>query len=137
MNPSPLYTHSLPFISGPDEISNEDYHRGEAYKEFVSSSNLKNYLISPKYARYTQLHPKTEQTKAMEEGSVYHDYLASLVNCKNLSAFPWIAFDKPPVNTRTGKPFGKDSQAYIDAENEFLSDNPNKKVCDASTIRMV
>ena len=126
----------LPYISGPGEISNEDYHRGELYKSYISSSGLKNYLVSPKYARWAQLHPELKQsTPAMIEGTIYHDLMESYTNYGNDSMFPWIAFDKPPINPRTGKPFGEDSKVYLEALAEFRDDNPGKFIGPANMIR--
>jgi hypothetical protein len=133
----PTLPHPLPYISGPDEISNEDYHNGETYREFQSSTHLKHYAISPKYARYTQLNPKFEQTKGMQEGSVLHDYLASLTNYGDLRAFPWISFDEPPINSKTGKAYGKDSDAYTVALSEYLNANPGKVICEQGFIQNV
>ena len=133
----PPLPHGLPYISGPDEISNHEYHHGETYLPFISSTSLKHYTISPKYAQWSRLHPKKDQTKAMLEGSVYHDYLASLVNYHDLRAFPWISFNEPPVNPKTGKVYGEDTKIYTDAINEFANAHPGNFLCDQSTINMV
>ena len=106
--------HAIPYISKPNEIPNEAYHHSDDYKKFASSSNLKNYAISPKYARYTQLHPEEKKTSpAMKFGSVYHDYLASIVNHGDLSEFylQWRAFE-PPMNPKTNLSYGVGTKAY-------------------------
>ena len=120
---------NLPYISGPNEIPNEEYHRGEAYRDYISSTSLKHYQISPKYARWAQLHPEDKQTPAMMEGSVYHDLLASLTNFGDDREWGWVSFDKPPINLKTGRPYGEDSQAYQIELDFFRQQNPGKQIC--------
>lgn len=118
----------LPYISGPSEISNEAYHHSPLYLDYLSSSGLKNYQISPKYARYAQLNPTDKSTPAMIEGTMYHDLLESYVNYGDNRAFPWISFNNPPINSKTGNPYGNDTQTYQYALMEFQHANPGKKI---------
>lgn len=34
------------------DLPNEEYHRGERFKDFLSSTQIKDYMVSPKFARY-------------------------------------------------------------------------------------
>jgi len=114
----------LPFISKPDEIPINDYH-GEKFKEFCSSSTLKTFLTSPKKAKYWMDHPDEKpNTAALKFGSVYHDHLAAMTNgtdCNN-----WQIFE-PPVNEKTGKPYGNTSRAWDEAMIEQAV--PDKELC--------
>lgn len=128
----------LPYISQPNEISNNDYHNGEQYEKFISSSELKQILVSPKWFKYFQDHPNDTRTISLENsmrGSVYHDMLCSIVNTGGTDAFKevWAVFN-PPVNEKTGKPFGYDSNAYLNAYNEFTALNPGKEICGQTEI---
>ena len=40
------------------DLPNEEYHRGERFKDFLSSTQIKDYMVSPKFARYKALHPE-------------------------------------------------------------------------------
>lgn len=125
---------NLPKTSKPGEIPNEEYHYGEEYRNFISSSQLKNYLVSPKYAHYVQQHPRETQTMGMLEGTIYHDLLESKVN-KTL--FTWVSFDDPPINSRTGKPFGSDTIAYQSELEKFKSEHPGCKVAPVDLLENV
>lgn len=128
----------LPYISGPNEISNDAYHNGEEYAKFISSSELKQMLISPKWFRYCQDHPDETRSISLEnatKGSVYHDMLMCIVNSGDTASFynTWAVFD-PPVNPKTGKVYGYDTQAYVGAYEEFKSLNPGKEICSQAEI---
>lgn len=124
---------TLPYISAPNEISNQDYHNGAQYEKFISSSELKQLLVSPKWFRYFMDHPDETRTISLEnanKGSVYHDLLQSIVNTGDTASFynAWAVF-VPPVNPKTGKQVGYDSQAYLGAYGEFKLLNPGKELC--------
>ena len=67
-------------------LPNEEYHRGERFKDFLSSTQIKDYMVSPKFARYKALHPEMFEIsiEASEKGSLYHDAMESLVNTGTL-----------------------------------------------------
>ena len=54
-----------------DNLSNEDYHRGEDYRRYISSTQLKHYAVSPAYARRKMAEPD-EQTPAQAFGALVH-----------------------------------------------------------------
>lgn len=120
----------LTYVSKPGEITNEDYHYEEESRKYYSSSQLKNYLISPKYARYVWLNPEKKDTDALELGSVYHAILESRVNN---TPMPYVAFDGP-INERTGKPYGRDTLAYQNGMVEFESENQGALICSNANL---
>lgn len=132
------FPYQLPFISAPNEISNDDYHNGKMFEKFISSSELKQLQISPKWMKYCQDHPEDTRNISIEnamKGNVYHDMLASYTTFGDFSEFEknWAVFD-PPVNPSTGKSYGYDSMKYVAAYQEFLILNPGKGVCSQAEI---
>lgn len=126
----------LPFISSPEGITNHEYHNGERFKEFISSSILENWLISPKYARYKELNPEPEEYKQhFAAGSIWHDMLAGLVNAGNLEKYKrhWHIFE-PPINKTTGNAYGPTTNAYQDAVALALQKNPGKELCASTDV---
>ncbi len=120
----------LPFISKPSEITNEDYHNSDQFKEFCSSSMLKLMLVSPKYARYALDNPKDIESEAKSQGSVYHSMLESLANRGDLSGFDedYFIFN-PPKNPRTNNPYGFDTKAYQEAVECEVQSNEGREPC--------
>lgn len=100
----------LPYIT--DDLSNEDYH---SVIEFISSSNLKDILISPLEYKY-QSKTKKEQTPAMLFGSQYHSYMESIINNGDESKFEYINLRNydVPTKEKTGKMYGIDTQKMQD-----------------------
>lgn len=130
----------LPYISGPNEIPNEAYHSSVEYEKYISSSELKQMLVSPKWFKYAQDNPADTRTISLEnatKGSVYHDLLASIVNTGNTDSFreSWAVFDAP-INEKTGSPFGYDTKAFLGAYQEFQFLNPGKEICSESDIEL-
>lgn len=113
-----------PVITG---LPNEVYHHGEGYEQYLSSTQLKDFLVSPKYARYKMEHPEEFNLSddALEFGSMYHAYMESLLNTGDDRAFlkEYHVFEAP-VNEKTGKPYGRDTQKYISALEEAKAKNP-------------
>lgn len=112
-------------------LSNEEYHNGEPWRGYVSSTQLKHYLRSPKAFRFAQDNP-TEQTEAQRFGSLFHDLMACLAAANGEWAQgyeAWLGglarFD-PPINERTGQPYGTTTKAYAEAYQQFLADNEGK-----------
>ncbi len=116
-----------------DNIENERYHRSEEFSDYFSSSQIKNYLVSPKYSRYAWLNPEDKTSDALEFGSLYHDALACKVNKTD---FNYTSFEGP-INPKTGKQYGEDTQAYQSAKIEFLSANPGVKLCKQDHMNVV
>lgn len=123
-------------------LSNEDYHHGKQWREYVSSSQLKHYLRSPKAFHYTLDNP-TAQTDAMKFGSLFHGLMECLAMHKgdySMAHDKWIknviSF-LPPVNEKTGLPYGATTKAYADAYQQFLADNEKKTIASAQDVTLV
>lgn len=99
-------------ITQINNLSNEDYHNGEAYNDYWSSSNLKEYLKTPREANYQKYLAPAKSTDAFTFGNQLHDYLAS--KHINGQPFDWNIFE-PPINPSTGKPYGVGTNKYIEA----------------------
>lgn len=123
----------LPYVSKPDEIPISDYH-GEKFKEFISSSTLKMFLKSPKFAKFMMDNPneKAFNGDAARIGSLYHDHLAAMTNGKDCDK--WNIFN-PPVNPKSLNYYGPTSQAWVDAMTAQAV--PGKELCLASDIKLV
>lgn len=103
-------------------LSNEAYHNDPPYSDYLSSTQLKAYLASPKAAKYQRDNP-TPQTDAQRFGSLFHDLMASLSGVKGEIPqdlveksvnYRTMVFD-PPINEKTGKPYGVGTKAYTEA----------------------
>lgn len=106
------------------ELPNEEYHRGEGYKEYLSSTQLKDYLISPKYAHLCRTDPnfQKETTEAMRKGTLFHDCMAFIVNGGTIQDYiDTLAIFEAPINSKTGQPYGTTTKAYQEAYQEWLS----------------
>lgn len=129
---------TLPYISAPNEITNDEYHNGDRFSKFISSSELKQLQVSPKWFRYSQDNPSDARTISLEselKGSVYHDLLCCIVNTGSTESFKnACAVFTAPVNVKTGKPFGYDSQTFLSAYNEFSALNPGKEIYSQTEI---
>lgn len=114
-----------PIIIGLD---NELYHRGDGYDQYLSSTQIKDFLVSPKYAKYKKEHPEefVISDDALEFGSMYHAYMESLHNHGDDREFAkFYTVFEAPVNEKTGKPYGRDTQKYISALEAAQAENPN------------
>ena len=113
-----------PIIAG---LPNEEYHYGKGYEQYLSSTQLKDFLVSPKYARYKHDHPEefAISDDALEFGSMYHAYMESVLKFGDDSEFKkhYHVFDAP-VNEKTGKPYGCDTQKYIAALELAKAEHP-------------
>lgn len=122
---------NLPYISAPAEIPNEEYHNGERFKDFASSSNLKNILTSPLWMKYCMDHPEDDDpTKEWKlEGGCYHDMLSSITNTGGMDEFEanTAVFD-PPINKTTGEPYGYSTNAFKSVFEGFQANNPGKAI---------
>jgi len=122
------FPYQLPYVSKPNSIPNEDYHRNEVFKPFISSTGLKAYKTSPLWFKYAWENEAGDIGKEAEvRGNAYHDYLASIANFGDDSGFlkDYVIF-KEPTNPRTGEPYGVSTKAYATAEEEILEANPGK-----------
>lgn len=127
----------LPYIDA--DMPNDQYHRGEWQKEFISSTQFKNYIISPKYFLYCRENPNARSIslEASMQGSVYHSMLASLTNKHNLEDFEkeYFVFEAP-INQKTGSAYGINTQAYLAAYNEALAANPGREATSEAEVKL-
>lgn len=130
------FPFSLPYISKPDAIPNEEYHNSEQYGAFISSTGLKQYKTSPLWFKYAVENDAGDISKeAQVMGNGYHDYLASLANCKSDKLFmDAYAIFEEPVNPRTGEPYGISTKAYAEAEEKARADNPGKMLITQASL---
>ena len=122
------FPFTLPYVSKPDAIPNEDYHGSEKFAAFISSTGLKHYKTSPLWFKHViETDDGGISKDAQVMGNAYHDYLASIANCGDTKLFfdNYVLFTEP-VNPRTNEPYGISTKAYTDAEEQARADNPNK-----------
>lgn len=102
-------------------LPNHAYHHEAPYSEYLSSSQLKRYAVSPKAFKFALDNPTEEKSDALRFGSLFHDCMAALAEgatiCEVLDA---IAVFQPPVNDRTGNPYGPTTEKYRTAYLQFL-----------------
>lgn len=126
-----------PIIIGLD---NELYHRGDGYDQYLSSTQIKDFLVSPKYAKYKKEHPEefVISDDALEFGSMYHAYMESLHNHGDDREFAkFYTVFEAPVNEKTGKPYGRDTQKYISALEAAQAENPNLTFVSEDRVELV
>lgn len=104
-------------------LSNEQYHYGEEERQYLSSSGLKKYLISPKAYKHFIDNPVDEKSDALRFGSLFHDCMAALAEGGLLDdVIDAIAAFEPPINEKTGQPYGSTTKAYAAAYEKFTAE---------------
>lgn len=102
-------------ITQVDNLDNNIYHNSEKYSEYWSSSNIKKYMETPREAKFQKDKTEHDETKAMNQGSKLHDYLAS----KHIKGqkFDYNIFEAPVHLTGKykGQAYGYDTKAYQEA----------------------
>jgi len=121
-------------------LSNDQYHNGEIYRDYLSSTQMKDFLVSPKYARYKWEHPEEFQlsVESLEFGSMYHALMESYVSKGDDSDFieHYHVFEAP-LNEKTGKPYGRETMKYITALMEAKERNPEWEFISQSSKDLV
>ena len=103
-------------------LSNEDYHNSEPYRQYLSSSQLKKYLISPKAFKHSLDNPEETKSDALRFGSLFHDCMGALAEGGSLEhIIDTIAVFEPPINAKTGQPYGTTTKAYKEAYEAFTT----------------
>lgn len=128
-----------PIIHG---LSNEQYHYGEEERQYLSSSQLKLYKTSPKAYKYAIEHPDEHKSDALRVGSLFHDLMASFVERDGTwdGYRVWrskIAVFTPPINEKTGQPYGSATKAYKEAYDAFLQANADKTIASAEELDLM
>ena len=113
-----------PVIHG---LSNEAYHHEAPYSEYLSSSQLKRYAVSPKAFKFALDNPVEEKSDALRFGSLFHDLMACMAehngewDAVKYWRFHYAVFE-PPLNPK-GQPFGKTTKTYLEAYANFEKEN--------------
>lgn len=129
-----------PVIHG---LSNEAYHHEAPYSEYLSSSQLKLYLKSPKAAKFALDNPEEEKSDALRFGSLFHDLMACCAEHYGNGTeaigqwLSGIAVFDPPKNEKTGLPYGSTTKAYSTAFEAFLQANEGKTIATNEELSLV
>lgn len=108
-----------PIIYG---LSNHAYHFEAPYTDYLSSSALKLYLRSPKAYKFAADNPVEEKSDALRFGSLFHDCMAAMAEGSSLEhVIDAIAAFEPPINEKTGQPYGNTTKAYKEAYDAFTA----------------
>lgn len=124
-------------------LSNEQYHHGEEERQYLSSSILKKYLISPKFYKHYIDNPTEEKSDALRFGSMFHDLMSCYAEHSDNhseAVEQWqrnIAVFEPPVNEKTGQPYGCSTKAYIGAYEAFIQVNNCKLIASNEEFTLV
>lgn len=103
-------------------LSNEQYHYGEEEWQYLSSSQLKWYLRSPKFFKHNIDNPTEEKSDALRFGSLFHDCMAALAEGGLLDdVIDAIVAFEPPINEKTGQPYGNTTKVYKEAYDAFTT----------------
>lgn len=103
-------------------LSNEGYHNSEPYRQYLSSSQLKKLLISPKAFKHSLDNPEETKSDALRFGSLFHDCMGALAEGGSLEhIIDTIVVFEPPINAKTGQPYGTTTKAYKEAYEAFTT----------------
>lgn len=114
-------------------LSNDEYHRGDRYKDWLSSTQLKHYLKSPKVFRHYMDNGEQSKSEVLEFGSLFHEGIEQTIKGRGASWLSEIAVFEPPVNEKTGQPYGTGTKTYSESYVKFLEASKGKTVTDAET----
>lgn len=83
------------------KYTQDDFNEYLAKKEFISSSDIKNFLVSPKYYYFKKYQEKKdkEQKKHFALGTAIHSYVLT----KELFHSDYVVSEKHDLRTKTGK----------------------------------
>lgn len=115
-------------------LSNETYHHEKPYTDYLSSSQLKLYAKSPLFFKHTIDNPVEDKSEALKFGSIFHsamEFAAISMDMGTQMFGNWIktlAIFNPPINEKTGLPYGSATKAYKEAYDAFLVENAGKTI---------
>ena len=139
----PIEYHCIKADIFPDTIKNlpnDEYHNGFPYRHFVSSTQLKDYYISPMFAKFKRKNPQLFKIskESSEVGSLYHYCLESLARTGDLGEYiKNVVIFNPPINPKTGAPFGRETKTYTEQYELFLLENEGKMIVSKSDYELV
>lgn len=115
-------------------LTNEAYHSIRPYTEWLSSTQLKLYTKSPLFFKHTLDNPVEDKSEALKFGSIFHsvmEFAAISMDMGTQMFGNWIktlAIFNPPINEKTGLPYGSATKAYKEAYDAFLVENTGKTI---------
>lgn len=121
-------------------LSNEAYHHEKPYSDYLSSSQLKKYAVSPKCFKHSLDNPTNDKSDALRFGSLFHDLMASCAehfDNGTEAIGEWmrgIAVFAPPKNEKTGQPYGSTTKAYKDRYEAFLQFHKGQTIASQDEI---
>lgn len=119
-------------------MSNEQYHHGEEERQYLSSSQLKWYLRSPKFFKHNIDNPTEEKSDALRFGSLFHMAMEKFQQYGTIDAFyNCVAIFTPPKNDKTGQSYGTTTKAYAESYNQFLADNQGKEIATLEEVQLI
>jgi len=124
------------------ELSNFDYHNTAPYTDYLSSTQIKAYLKSPRFFKWKLDNPEEEKSDALAFGSLFHEAMQMFAEGVTPDAFSKyfrerIAVFEPPVNDKTGQPYGAATKAYKEAYEAFLKTNDGKPIATEEDVELV
>ena len=126
MNQKPIVTN----------MPNEVYHHSMETRQYISSTQLKNYAVSPAYAKYMREHPEAQsETPSMQLGSQFHALMEKFVNGMSYEdVAKTYAIFSAPVNPKTLAPYGDSTAKYQEAYAAFVEANKDKEIISEKTL---
>lgn len=124
-------------------LDNHAYHYEKPYSDYLSSSQLKRYAVSPRAFKFALDNPTEEKSDALRFGSLFHDLMASCAEHYDNGTeaiAEWmrhIAVFNPPKNDKTGQPYGTITKAYKEAYEAFLQANNGKMIASNEELSLV
>lgn len=124
-------------------LSNEAYHHEKPYADYLSSSQLKAYLKSPRHAKFILDNPQEEKSDALRLGSLFHDLMACCAEHYDNgtdAVAQWlrgIAVFKPPVNDKTDQPYGIATKVYKKDYEAFLQASEGKLIATDEELSLI
>lgn len=124
-------------------LSNYVYHHQKPYSDYLSSSGLKIYSRSPKAAKHSLDNPEETKSDALRFGSLFHDLMAFCAEHYDYgvpSFLDWsesIAVFSPPINEKTGQPYGSITKAYKEAYEVFLNHSEGRQIASKEELVMI
>lgn len=100
-------------------------------------------MKSPKAAKFALDNPTEDKSDALRLGSLFHDLMASCAehyDNDTAAIQTWldgIAVFTPPVNGKTGQPYGSTTKAYKEAYETFLQANEGKTIASQEEVDTV
>ncbi len=118
-------------------LDSEEYHNGEGYKDYLSSTQLKLYGKSPAAFKWAMENPQPK-SEAMKFGSLFHLAMEICQAYGSMDKFnDAVAVFEAPTNPRTGKPYGIDTQKCAEAYDQFVADNEGKEIVSQETLSLL